>query len=249
MRNFRSRLCVAILLITSSVVYGGYTEVGTGEHTIGELLEGIYLGNTFVGSGEVTGTAWTVYTSDSMTATRLHDYDPVIAGSVNMLTGTPDYMDQTWTDGIAIATARAVFAGYTQKFGYNQDGGGYTNWFDVTSASTFDFINVASDPQTFSPTWEWARWGNHPTDPWFSGENTDGKDHMITYLITGGGYDDGKTTWLLFWDDQVACSTDRDFNDLAIEIHAVLAVPAPGAMVLGGIGVSFVGWLRRRRTL
>lgn len=240
MKKFCMMVAAGVLAAASVPANAGYTTVGaaaSGEKSIQQILDAVY-GGTFTASG-------VNYTNGVITATRVNDNGG--SGTNDVLFGPGTANDQVWNGGAISAKVDARYAGFTQAFGYKTgtSGTAYNSLFSVTGSGLAVSGSATVDMNVLAGgTWRWARTGSdsrvftsRDTD------NVDGLDHMVTYEITG--YSDLKT-WLIGFEDNIAPNSDRDFNDLVVQVQAV---PTPAAIGMGlttlaGLGIAA---LRRKR--
>lgn len=171
-----------------------------------------------------------------------------------------DDFDQIWTDGSGPVSISAKYAGNTQQFGWRNLG---------STAETPIGSPIVQNlyPTHGGPTYSVTIGGAIPF-AWFI--DTDGSenrysleslnyataDQMVTFMVNGylatpGDinsytlYSDGPRFVLGFEDIRYA-SSDKDFNDLVVEVGVGHPIPVPAAATLGLIGLGIAAWVKRR---
>ena len=170
-----------------------------------------------------------------------------------------DQYDQTWINTGGTVSAMAGFADLTDIFGYlpgtsgmdfhelyvSPSGGGIK-----TSRTDYGMATIDTGPifrfglRAGGLTFSSRVSDNHDSD-WMS------LDHMITFQVVGneGGFNNQIGNYVLAWEDRPGLrffGSDRDFQDLMVEVSGVAPVPEPGTVILMGLGLLALGYVRFR---
>ena len=158
--------------------------------------------------------------------------------------------DRTWFPANGYVTAQAKFADFGQEFGYIPDlndpgflDDAFVPLFTVPGGT--NGIGLGGPSATLNSGNVPFLWALNPSGAplWTSlpSQNSDGLDHMVTWEVL-----DRVNTWVIAWEDLPGPLTgisDRDFNDLVVE---VTVVPIPPAFLLLGSGLVGLLGLRKR---
>jgi hypothetical protein len=241
-RAVASVVVVGGLAVSAAPALAGYTPVAQprrpGELSHEQILERVY-GGDFVANP--SGLSFS--NASGITVTRLEDDSAA---------------DAAWSGKSISAQAVASFAGKHKTAAYfaATSGGRSDKLFDVsgrqlavtgtgTSAASVDGELVFSKgrgrrAKVFSSA---------------AASNADGMDHLVTYEVKGTGQP--ASVYLLCWEDKFAKRSDRDYNDLVVEVQAAelasrapfnqpLLIPLPPPVWTGLTGLIALAWFTLR---
>lgn len=162
-----------------------------------------------------------------------------------------DDKDQFWT-GTFNARIVGRFSDFSQSLGSLSRG----KYQDLLEASGFGFDQTGKEKTVTLDQGVWVRFGDSGTHASAPQYNEDGRDHMITYYVERT---DASPVWILFWEDLDLDSSltkgrsVSDFNDLVVMVRETelpgppIAVPLPGAFLVGLATLGISGWAIRKR--
>ncbi|MDB5290104.1 MAG: hypothetical protein JWL69_1345 [Phycisphaerales bacterium] len=177
---------------------------------------------------------------------ELHIFDHVYGGHFTQdglnfsnnsgITATRVTSPSPWSGQILSAQTEAVFGRHSRGYGlgYVDASGQTTSLFGIKGHG----YKVAGSSGLMTPAGDFnlVRTGGGQTLSSDAAANSDGREHLITYAITGLKSNGGApvNTWLTFWEDKPA-HTGWDYNDLVVEmktkgISAAAVAPAAAAI-------------------
>ena len=257
---FRKRLGLCAFVAGAMVLAAAAPDAGAGftavrqstrkaEVSHEQILERVYGGN-FV--ADATGLN---FSNDSgVTVTRLED------------SGTGSAGDELWSGRVVAARAVAAFGRKARTASYfGGTSAARTTKIVEATGTGFDVAGSAQAPATVDGTLYFGRGRKaNRTFSSVAGANRDGMDHLVTYAVrTPADQSDAATTYLLCWEDKLAKRSDRDYNDMVMEMRTTssaaaaaaalsepLLIPLPAAVwsgLAGLLGVGAIGAFRKAR--
>ncbi|MFO1477616.1 MAG: DUF4114 domain-containing protein [Verrucomicrobiota bacterium] len=143
-----------------------------------------------------------------------------------------DSLDQIWLNVGGSAEARAAFAGTATDLYYSSSS---NPGIFVLRVSPYGYINGAwtALPGSSGENFSWMIHSDNGAQ--FSSVQTSnaGEDHMVAFQITGDTGVPGNRIgdYVICWEDLWFSGSDRDYNDVVIEVSGV-AVPEPSTISL-----------------